>query len=138
VAPHLWVEFKRPQIGGQFSFSGGHRYQYWRAAIQAFESSPWHGVGPGTFQFYWAQHNSLHEFVLNAHSLYFETLAEAGIVGLVLIVGVLATILIAGGIRARRMSGAERATTAASVAGVAAFCVAAGYDWIWQIGAVPV
>ena len=33
-------------------------------------------IGPGTFQFYWAQHGSINESIVNAHSLYLETLAE--------------------------------------------------------------
>ena len=134
----VWVDFKQPHGGGQLSLAGSHRYQYWSAALGAFESRPWRGIGPGTFQFYWAQHNSLNEFVLNAHSLYFEALAEAGIVGLLLVVGLFVTVLVAGARVVFDTGGPERLTAAAAVAGFAAFCAAAGYDWVWQIGAVPV
>jgi tetratricopeptide (TPR) repeat protein len=137
VAQHAWDAFKRPQIQGQLSISGSHRYQYWQAAFHAFRSEPWRGIGPGTFQFYWAQHNSLKEFVLNAHSLYFETLAELGIVGALLIVCLFVTVLAAGIWRAIRSKSTERITVAAAVAGFAAFCAAAAFDWVWQIGAIP-
>jgi hypothetical protein len=137
----LWDQFKRPSPpahGNQYtrllSIAGSHRYQYWQAAVAAFHTSPWKGIGPGTFQFYWAQHNSLAEFVRNAHSLWIETLAELGIVGLALIGGFFVLALIAGGVRALRAPAPEGLTIATAVAGVAAFCAAAAFDWVWQIG----
>lgn len=144
VAHHLWQEFKRPNpaVSGKvvlrlLSIAGSHRYQYWQAAIAAFHSAPLKGIGPGTFQFFWAQHNSLGEFVRNAHSLYFETLAEAGIVGLALIGGLVVFVLVTGSIRALRATAATRLAIATGVAGFAAFASAAGFDWVWQIGAIP-
>lgn len=137
AAQDAWNAFKRPQLHGQLSLSGSHRYQYWQAAFHAFRSEPWHGIGPGTFQFYWAQHGSLREFVLNAHSLYFETLADLGIVGVALIGCLFVTVLAAGILRAIRAEATERLTIAGAVAGFAAFCAAAAFDWVWQIGVVP-
>jgi O-Antigen ligase len=141
---HLWQQFKQPnppKSGNTYSrllsISGSHRYQYWKAAIDAYNGHSWKGIGPGTFEFYWAQHNSLAEFVRNAHSLWIETLAEAGIVGLVLIGGFFLTVLGAGGVRSLNMSTRSRAPIAAAVAGVAAFCAAAAFDWVWQIGVMP-
>jgi O-antigen ligase len=137
AAQDAWTTFKRPKLHGQLSLSGSHRYQYWQAAFHAFRSEPWHGIGPGTFQFYWAQHGSLKEFVLNAHSLYFETLAELGIVG-VAFIGCLFVIVLATGIRrAIRAKSTERITVVGAVAGFAAFCAAAAFDWVWQIGVIP-
>ncbi|MGN6170578.1 MAG: O-antigen ligase family protein, partial [Solirubrobacteraceae bacterium] len=88
VERHVWEEFKRPNppVSGNImarllSVAGSHRYQYWQAAIHAFDAHPWKGIGPGTFRFYWAQHNSLSEYTQNAHSLYIETLSETGVVG---------------------------------------------------------
>jgi O-Antigen ligase len=140
----LWVEFQRPNpplAGNQYfrllSVAGSHRYQYWQVAIEAFHTSPWKGIGPGTFEFYWAQHNSLAEFIRNAHSLYIETLAELGIVGLALIGGFFALVLAAGSGRALRATSPVRLPIATAVAGVAAFCAAAAFDWVWQIGVIP-
>ncbi len=144
AAHHLWDQFKQPTASSGsnsylrlLSVAGSHRYQYWQVAFHAFESSPWKGVGPGTFQFYWAQHQTLGEYVLNAHSLWIETLAELGIIGLALIGGFFAWVLISGGVLALRSVIDERAVRAAAVAGVAAFCAAAAFDWVWQIAAVP-
>jgi hypothetical protein len=141
---HLWGEFKQPNppaSGNSYfrllSLAGSHRYQYWQVALDAFRSSPWKGIGPGTFQFYWAQHQTIGEFVRNAHSLWLETLAEAGVIGLALIVGLFAFAVIAGSVRALRSPANMRLPIAAAVSGVAAFCAAAAFDWVWQIGVIP-
>jgi hypothetical protein len=144
TAHHLLVEFKRstpPVTSNEFSrllsVAGSHRYQYWQVAIAAFKTSPWKGIGPGAFQFYWAQHQTLGEFVRNAHSLYVEALAETGIVGTILIVGFFAFTLARGSVRAVLSSAEPRLLLATAVAGVAGFCAAAAFDWVWQISVIP-
>jgi O-antigen ligase len=141
---HLWHDFKlweptthSNQYFRLLSLAGSHRYQYWQIAWKAFESSPFHGIGPGTFRFYWDQHTTNAEYILNAHSLWFETLAETGIVGWALIAGFFGFISIGGVIRALRATGARRTLIATATAGVIAFCAAAAFDWVWQIGVVP-
>src|SRR5206468_6783909 len=115
------------------TISGSHRYQFWQAAVGAWESRPWRGIGPGTFEFWWAAHNSLSEFARNAHSLYFETLAELGLVGLALVCAIFVGTLAAGS-RAvvRACASASKPALAAAVAGLAGFVAAAGFDWVWQ------
>jgi hypothetical protein len=144
AAQHLWTEFKQPNppkaastYGRLLSIAGSHRYQYWQVATHAFTAHPVKGIGPGTFQFYWAQHQTLGEYVKNAHSLWIETLAETGIVGLVLIAGFFLFALIAGGRRAAQLPSEFRLPVATAVAGVAAFGAAAAFDWVWQIGVMP-
>jgi hypothetical protein len=142
---HLWREFKAPYVQGGgdaysrlLTISGSHRYQFWQAAVGAWESSPWRGIGPGTFEFWWAGHNSLSEFARNAHSLYFETLAELGLVGLALICAIFVGTLAAGSRAAVRAAATTtRPALAASVAGLAGFAAAAGFDWVWQFAAIP-
>jgi O-antigen ligase len=141
---HLWNEFKlwlpAQQTNQYFrllSLAGSHRYQYWQVAWHAFTSSPFHGIGPGTFHYYWFQHTTNAEYILNAHSLWFETLAETGIVGWLLLVGFFGLILVGGAMRALRAAAAPRTLIATTTAGVAAFCAAASFDWVWQIGVVP-
>jgi O-Antigen ligase len=144
TAHHLWNEFKQPNppkstntYSRLLSVAGSHRYQYWQIAIDAFKTSKLRGIGPGTFQFYWSQHQTLGESVHNAHSLWIETLAEAGIVGLLLIGGFFAFALVAGSIRAMRMPLELRLAIGTAVAGIAGFCAAAAFDWVWQIGVMP-
>src|SRR5205085_1474976 len=98
------------------SIAGSHRYQYWEVALHAFHAHPWNGIGPGMFEFYWAQHNNLAEYVQNAHSLWLETLAELGIPGLTLIGGFFALALIAGSARALSGPREPRLLTATAVA----------------------
>jgi hypothetical protein len=145
VVHHLWDQFKQPNppatAGGEYlrllSVAGSHRYQYWQAAISAFDTAPWKGIGPGTYQFWWAAHNTLSEFVRNAHSLWIETLAETGIIGAALIFSFFLFSLIAGSVRALRAEAGLRLQITAAVAGVGAFCAAAAFDWVWQIGVMP-
>jgi hypothetical protein len=143
---HQWDVFKRTDVTGVVSgdaytrlgtISGSHRYQYWQAAFYAFKSKPLTGIGPGTFEFYWAQHGSFYEFVRNAHSLYLETLAEDGAIGLAVLAAFLLTLLGAGVWRSLRAPPRARATLAAATATVAAFGVAAATDWMWQLACAP-
>ena len=144
---HQWSVFKETDVTGVVSgnvytrlgtAAGSHRYQYWVAAVHAFESKPLIGIGPGTYQFYWAQHGSIYEYIRNAHSLYLETLAETGVIGGVLIAGFL-LLLVGAGVWGALDAGArtrKRATLAAATAALLAFCAAAAYDWVWQLPAV--
>lgn len=117
--------------------AGSHRYQYWQVAVQAFESEPLRGIGAGTFEFYWAEHGSLPQFVQNAHSLYLETLAETGLVGAILIVAFFLVLLVTGVSRTLRAPPGMRSVLAATTASLVAFCIASGFDWLWQIAVVP-
>ena len=144
---HQWHLFKQVDTTGVASgnvfsrfgtVTGSHRYQYWQTAVHAFKSKPLTGTGPGTFEFYWAQHGPIYEFIRNAHSLYLETLAETGIPGFLLLVGFLLVALLTGIVRSLRAPPLARASLAAATASFAAFCVGAGYDWLWQLAVIPI
>jgi hypothetical protein len=138
-----WHTFKQPAgptSTGATRFdsaTGNGRYQYWSAAVDANATDPVKGIGPGTFEYWWAQHGTLAGFVRNAHSLYFETLGELGIVGLALILGLVLLPVAEGARRALRSVGDARARLAAATASGAAFVVAAGIDWAWQLAVIP-
>ena len=119
------------------SVSGNGRYQFWQSAVDANATDPVKGIGPGTYEYWWAEHGTLPGFIRNAHSLYLETLAELGIVGLALILVFVLTPLVAGTRRALRSTGDARARFAAATAACAAFAVAAGIDWAWQLAVIP-
>jgi hypothetical protein len=145
---HAWRDFKNPGLqvtAGQentasrlAAVSGNGRYQYWGSALDAFSAHPIQGLGAGTFQFWWAARGSIRSYVVNAHSLYFETLAETGLLGLMLLLVVFGAGIVALAGRWRRPGGGDRAVLAAVLGACAAFCVAAGVDWVWQIPAIPV
>ena len=125
------------RIGRFDSASGNGRYQYWKGAIDANASHPLRGIGPGGFESWWAQHGSLDAFVRDAHSLYFETFAELGIVGLMLLAAFLLTVLAAGASRCLKSPAEERGPAAAALAASFAFCVCAAVDWVWEVTVVP-
>jgi O-antigen ligase/polysaccharide polymerase Wzy-like membrane protein len=146
---HVWRSFKNPVLtaspgqgaseGRLLAASGNGRYQMWSSALDAFSSKPLGGIGAGTYQFWWAAHGSLYGYVVNAHSLYFETLAETGVVGMALLLTLLGAALIGTlAACARRASAAARSRGAAIAAALVAFVVAGGVDWVWQIPAIPV
>jgi len=119
--------------------SGSGRYQFWQSAIDAYKTEKFHGIGPGTFEFWWAQHASYAgAFVRDAHSLYLETLAELGIVGFILVTGLVLSIAGIGTVRSLRAPPDLRLGLAAATAGCIAFAVAAGVDYMWEIGVMPI
>jgi tetratricopeptide (TPR) repeat protein len=120
------------------SANGNWRWQYWTASAHEFERHPWGGGGAASFEAWWAERGTTVGFVRNAHSLYPEVLGELGIVGLLLLVATLGTGIAVGVRRALRAPPGERATAAAVIAAFAAFAIAAGLDWMWQLTAVSV
>ena len=121
---------KSDASGRLFSLSGSNRTNYWRVAWHEVEADPWLGGGAGSFQRYWLRHRSANLPVLDAHSLYLETLAELGPVGLALLLCVLAVPLL--GLRAARRT----PLAAAAFGGYVAYLVHAGIDWDWEMPAV--
>ncbi len=138
-------EFKRPpesqshQIQGHLLSGGGSgRWQLWGQAIKEFESRPLIGRGAGSYGQWWLQHRPIALAAKDAHSLYAETLGELGIVGLALLVGAFVAGLVTAGRRLLRLEGDERVTLAAVTAAFAAYVVAAGIDWMWELTIVSV
>jgi hypothetical protein len=118
------------------SSSGSGRWQFWGAASSEFQAHPLNGGGAGSWQAWWLQHNSLGGFFTQyAHSLYLETLAELGIIGLLLIGG--AVIVAAAGATRSALS-LRSGDVAAAAAGGIAFFAAAAYDWVWQLSGVAI
>jgi hypothetical protein len=144
---HRWQVFKSRSGGSAaepsspssiLNFHGAGRYQFWKSAVEASETTPWKGIGPGTFEFWWGRHASYNGYVRTAHSLYLENLAELGIPGLLLIGGFVFAVLGIGATRAMRAPPDERLLLAAATAGAAGFAMAAALDWVWQLGALSV
>lgn len=116
--------------------SGSGRYQFWQSAVEAGETEPLTGIGPGTFEFWWARHGSYSGFIRDAHSLYLENLAELGVVGLLLIAGFVFSVLGIGSVRSLRAPPEKRLVLAAATAGVAGFAMAAALDWVWELASI--
>ena len=111
------------------------RASYWHVAWHdEYRSHPMLGTGAGTFAIYWARSGKelTHAGALDAHSLYLETLAELGPIGVALLALTLLAPLVAG-VR-RRASPYVPAAAGAYIA----FVVHAGLDWDWEMPAVVV
>jgi O-antigen ligase len=113
--------------------SSNGRIDHWNAAFDGFAQNRLHGTGAGTYQFVWEEHRAIPVNVVDAHGLYFETLSDLGIVGLVLLVAVILGMLTA---LARRVRGPNRGFYAALFAAGVVWAVHAGIDWDWEMPAV--
>jgi hypothetical protein len=126
---------QNPEFGqttGRLASTGSNRYQYWKVALKAAADHPLKGVGSGGFGPEWMRERTIDEVVRDAHSLYLETLAELGIVGLLLL------LLLAGAIFAcaRAVYRDDPALAAGPAAALAAFALHAGIDWDWELPAL--
>jgi hypothetical protein len=143
-----WQEFKAPPVNGDvrggdvFSrlqgTAGQGRYQYWQSAKDAYETHKTHGIGAGTFEFWWAAHPSITSPVVDAHSLYAQTLAETGIVGFLLLMGFVVLTVGGGAVRALTIPDPARTVLAAAAGAIVVFWLHAAVEWTWQIAVLPV
>jgi hypothetical protein len=107
-----------------------------RAAIQMVTAHPLIGVGPGRARFFWVDAGG-HGFVARyAHDEYLQLLVELGFVGLtgllILLIGMVVTV-----VRGRRGAQVAPALWAGAVAAFAVLVVHSGFDYLWQIPAIP-
>src|SRR5919199_1549985 len=108
---------------------GANRPHYWHVAWHEVELNPVLGSGAGTFERYWLLYRPVGSFARDAHSLYLETLAELGPIGLVLLLAALALPLLV-------LRGRRDPLLATAAAGYAAYLVHTGVDWDWELPAV--
>lgn len=113
----LWRQLDQPSRGG--------RLEYWGPAIETFLGHPWLGQGPATFAMSYLRTQTAPPAMIynQAHSLYFNTLAEGGALGL------LAGIVMAGATarelwrRRSERAPETHAVVAIGLAALAAFAV---------------
>jgi O-Antigen ligase len=115
-----------------FSLSGSNRSEYWRVAWREWTDHPALGGGSGSFQRFWLRHRSNDLPVRDAHSLYLETLAELGPLGLAFLLCALAVPLAAVG------AARGHPLVAGALGAYVAYLVHAGIDWDWEMPAVTV
>jgi tetratricopeptide (TPR) repeat protein len=115
------------------SLDSSGRYQYWEVAVDAFEDDPLTGAGAGSYETVWNQNAPFTRPIRQAHSLFFETLAELGIPGLLLLLGFLvpAGYAVWRGRQGMPAGGAFGAAAALFAAGL----TSAAIDWTWEIPA---
>ncbi|MCM8769434.1 MAG: O-antigen ligase family protein [Candidatus Omnitrophica bacterium] len=70
------------------------RLGYWQATSQIFQYRPWLGVGPGQFRYFYLRFKAPGGMeAKHAHSIFFETLAEEGLVGTIVFFAFLGMLL---------------------------------------------
>jgi O-antigen ligase len=106
------------------------RGPYWDVALGAFANHPLNGVGSGSFLVEWRRENVVPRGAFDAHSLYFETLGELGIVGGLLLAALVAAIALGTVAAARELPRDPVLPAAAAV--LAAAAVHVGVDWDWE------
>jgi hypothetical protein len=138
---HRWDQFVNQQATSTTplvrsrlaSASDNGRIELWNIAWNAFRAHPLDGTGAETFEIVFYEQRPGEDVVVNAHSLYLETLGELGVIGLAFVLlFVLGTL--AGLAPLRR--GRDRALYAAVFSAALAWALHAGVDWDWQMPAV--
>jgi O-antigen ligase/polysaccharide polymerase Wzy-like membrane protein/tetratricopeptide repeat protein len=109
---------------------GHERGGYWPPALHEIAANPLLGSGAGTYHVWFVRLRADHTSTVDAHSLYLETLAELGPVGLVAIAALLGVPL-AAVLELRR-----RPLAVAAGAAVVVYVLAAGVDFHWELPAV--
>lgn len=113
--------------------SSAGRSDFWRVSIDALGEKPVLGHGAGTYEFSWEEHRSIDQPVHDAHSLYFESFAELGLVGGLLVLALVGTLLWTGFAAWRAAPYPQREGYAALLAAMLALAIGAGLDWFWEI-----
>jgi uncharacterized membrane protein YidH (DUF202 family) len=123
-----------PLSGGasRFATLQSDRYAYWRVAFRAFAAEPVHGVGAGGWSVWWLRYRPFADGATDAHSLPLQTLAELGLVGIVLLGAFV------GGVAGAARDAHRRAPglAAGATAGLVTYAAHAPLDWDWQMPAV--
>jgi O-antigen ligase len=109
------------------------RTDLWRVALHGFSASPLHGYGAGMYQTLWDRNRRSFSYSINAHGLYFQTMAELGIPGLALLAILVGGVAVGLGLRA---SGSRRALYGALLAVGVVWALHAGVDWDWEMPVV--
>jgi O-antigen ligase len=112
--------------------AGSNRGRYWAVAVRELGRHPLEGIGAGGFGVAWLRERTIDERVQDAHSLYVETAAELGLVGLLLLAVFLGGVIAA----ARRAVRSDAAVAAGPAAAALAWAVHAGLDWDWEMPAL--
>ena len=114
------------------------RWQLWSAAVDEWQDDPVIGGGAGSYEAWWAEHADIDYVARSAHSVYLDALAELGPLGLLLLLALLVVAAMAAWRRRAAASGVDVSTVAALAAVAAAFAVAIGVDWTWDLTVLPI
>ena len=120
--------------GTRLTISSDDRANEAVAALGVAASNPIAGAGPGNALLTWSDVHGAPLVARYAHNEYLQTLAEFGIIGLALIVvlGVALTSRVRAG-----LEGHPEPLAAGAAAGLAAFALHSGMDFLWHVPVLP-
>jgi O-antigen ligase len=141
--PGGWVrrgfdEFTTPTVGDASTaarfgeLSSNSRWDWWVESWDLFKEHPVVGSGAGTFDVARRPFRRNIIVVMEPHSLPLQFLAETGVVGLVLLLGMLGTGVAACVAGVRRLAGGERAAAMALALAALAYLLHALVDYDWD------
>jgi tetratricopeptide (TPR) repeat protein len=137
---HAWNQFKNkrtPHGGGtRLGRLGSDRYDFWRVAWERFEARPIAGIGADNYQQAYLRYGKSHERPLYPHSVELRTLAQTGLVGVLLLGAGLVAAFAAAGRAMRRRAGWAPAAAAAGVGAFVYWLVHGSVDWFWEFPAL--
>jgi O-Antigen ligase len=113
--------------------SNDGRTDLWRVALHGFSASPLHGAGAGMYQTLWDRNRPHFAYVIDAHSLYLQAMAELGVGGLALLLVLVGAVFVG---LARRARGEYRSLYGALLAVCVVWALRAGVDWDWEMPVV--
>ena len=116
----------------RFGSIDSNRYRYWQVAVESWADHPLIGLGSGGFLVEWRKQRDRVDESADAHSLYVETAAELGAIGL----GALLLFLAGVGAAAVRLYRRDPGAATGLAAGLAAWAIHTGLDWNWEMPAV--
>jgi O-Antigen ligase len=122
--------------GRVVSFSSNSRWDWWQESWQIFEHDPIGGSGAGTFLVARRPYRENLIFVIEPHSVPIQFLAETGIVGFLLFVGLVATGIGATVQSVRRLDAGERTAATALALAALAYLLHAFVDYDWDFVAL--
>ncbi|MDQ3435060.1 MAG: O-antigen ligase family protein [Actinomycetota bacterium] len=120
------------ELSSRFTSGSGNRYDYWRVAVNQFSDDPLKGVGAGNYDRTYFLERRTDEDVRQPHSLLFQSLAELGLVGtLLLAIFVLAVLTgLARRALAARADPAQVGIVVAAGGAFTAWLVQTAFDWV--------
>lgn len=138
-ASERWQSFKHYAPAGESGAThlenlGSNRYDFWRAALRLYERHPVAGCGGWCFSTGYLLDRHSPERPKRSHSLFLDTAAEQGTIGLALLLAALSALFVATGRGAR----ARRGPAIAALAGLTGLVAQSAVDWTWTFPAVGI
>jgi hypothetical protein len=113
------------------------RYKEYAVSLSVFADHPLNGTGSGTWSIQWYRERPREIQVKDGHSWLFETMAELGIVGTILLLGFIGLFVARGIIDLRKLGRSRyREIYGAFFVSCIAFILHAFIDWDWEMAVI--